>query len=42
MVTPKHMIVLKLSMNYLTIYKPDTLAVTKLSFMVEIIYQSDL
>ena len=40
MVTPKHIIVLKVSENDLT--KSEGLAVTKVSFIVEIICQGDL
>ena len=42
MVIPKHIIVLKVSVNVFTLYKSESLAVTKVSFIVEIIYQSDL
>ena len=39
MVTPKHMIVLKVSINGLTLYKQENLAVTKVTLIVEKIYQ---
>ena len=42
MVISKHIIVLKVSVNGLTLYKSVSLAVTKVSFIVEIIYESDL
>ena len=42
MVTPKYIIVFKVSINGLTIYKSESLAVTNLSFIVEMMYQSDL
>ena len=42
MVTPKHKIALKISVNGLTLYKSESLAVIKVSFIVDIIYQSDL
>ena len=42
MLTPKHIIVLKVSINRLTVYMSEILAVTKVSFIVEIIYHSDL
>ena len=42
MVTPKYIIVLKVSINGLTPYKPESLTITKVSFIVEIINQSDL
>ena len=42
MVTQKHLIVLKISINDLTLHRSESLAVTKVSFTVEIIYQSDI
>ena len=42
MVTPKNTVVLKVSINGLTLYKLEILGVTKVSFIVEILYQSDL
>ena len=42
MVTPKHITVFKSSINGLTLYKPESLAETKVSFLVEIIYHCDL
>ena len=41
MVTPKYIIVLKASVNGLTLYKLESLAETKVSFIVETIYQYD-
>ena len=41
MVIPTHIIILKVSKNGLALYKSDNLAVTKVSFIVEIICQSD-
>ena len=42
MVTPKHIIVLNVSIYGLTLFKLENLVVTIVSFIVEIIYQSDL
>ena len=42
MVTAKHIIALKVSINDLTLYKPENVAATKVSLIVEIIYQSNL
>ena len=42
MVIPKHIIILKVSIIGLKLYKEESLAVTKVSLIVEIIYQSDL
>ena len=42
MFTPKHRIVLKVSINDLPLVKPGSLVETKVSFIVEIIYQCDL
>ena len=39
MVTPKHIIVLKVTINGLKLYQPESLAVTKVTFIVETIYQ---
>ena len=41
MVATEHIIVLKVSINGLTLYKSESLAVTKVFIIVEIIYQSD-
>ena len=42
MVTQKHIIVRKVSINGLTLGNSESLVVTKVSFIVEIIYHSDL
>ena len=42
MVTPKHVIVFEVNINGLTFFKPESLAVTKVSFILDIMYQCDL